>query len=88
VCVVHYRGIRGLSLALDTVVSGLFVVSSLPPPEAALSRAAKTKFDKHSEGVRSRPDIRVIHFAATFFGGFGGHATAFLRELAMEAAAC
>jgi hypothetical protein len=42
------------------VVSGLFGVSSHPPPEVALRRAEKTKFEKYSEGVRSRPDIRFI----------------------------
>jgi hypothetical protein len=35
----------------------------------------------------SRPDIRSIPFAVTEFGTLGGHATAFLTELAKEAAA-
>jgi hypothetical protein len=37
--------------------------------------------------VRSRPDIRFIPFAFTEFGTLGGHATAFLTELAKQAAA-
>jgi hypothetical protein len=67
------------------VVSGLFGVSSPPSPEAALHRAEKTKFEKYSEGVRSRPDIRFIPFAVTKFGTLGGHATTFLTELANNA---
>jgi hypothetical protein len=69
------------------VVSGLFGVSTPPSPEVALRHAEKTKFEKFSEGVRSRPDIRFIPFAVTEFGTPGGHATAFLTELAKEAAA-
>jgi hypothetical protein len=46
-------------------------------PEVALHRAEKTKFEKNSEGVRSRPDIRFIPFVITKFGTLGGHATAF-----------
>jgi hypothetical protein len=43
---------------------------------------------KYSEGVRSRPDIRLIPFAVTELGTIGGHATAFcLTELAKRAAA-
>jgi hypothetical protein len=45
------------------------------------------KFEKYSEGVRSRPDIRFIPFAITEFGTLGGHAMAFLTELAKQAAA-
>jgi hypothetical protein len=78
----RYHGIRGSKLALDAAVSGLFGVSSPPSPEAALRRAEKTKSEKYSEGVRSRPDIRFIPFAVTEFGTLGGHATTFLTELA------
>jgi hypothetical protein len=85
--VLHYHGIRGSKLALDAVVFGLFGVSSPPSPEVALRRAEKTNFDKYSEGVRSRPDIRFIHFAVMEFGTLGGHVTAFLTELAKQAAA-
>jgi hypothetical protein len=58
-----------------------------PSPEVALRRAEKTKFEKYSEGLRSRPDIRFIPFEVTVFGTLGGHATAFLTELAKQAAA-
>jgi hypothetical protein len=80
--VLHYHGIRGSKLALDAVVSGLFGVFSLPSPDVALRRAEKTKFEKYSEGMRSRPDIRFIPYAVTEFGALGGHATASLNELA------
>jgi hypothetical protein len=80
--VLHYHDIRGSKLALDAVVSGLFGISSPPSPEVALRRAEKTKFEKYSEGVmRSRPDI-CTPLAVTEFGTLGGHATAFLTELA------
>jgi hypothetical protein len=69
------------------VVSGLFRTISPLSPEVALRRAEKTKFEKYSEGVRSRPDIRFISFAVTEFGTLGGHATAFLTELTKQAAA-
>jgi hypothetical protein len=82
VSVLRYHGIRGSKLALDAVVSGLFGVSSPPSPEVALRRAHKTKFEKYSEGMRSRPDIRFIPFAVTEFGTLGGYATAFLTEWA------
>jgi hypothetical protein len=85
--VVYYHGIRGSELAIDPVVSGLFGVSSPPSPEVALRHTERTKFDKYSEGVRSRPNIRFIPFAVTEFGTLGGHATAFLTELAKQAAA-
>jgi hypothetical protein len=62
--VLHYHGIRASKLALDAVVSGLFGVSSPPSPEVALRRVELTKFEKYSEGVRSRPDIRFIPFAS------------------------
>jgi hypothetical protein len=85
--VLHYHGIQSAKLALDPVVSGLFGISSPPSPEVALRRAEKTEFEKYSEGVRSRPDIRFIHFAVTEFGTLGAHATAFLTELAKQGAA-
>jgi hypothetical protein len=63
-------------------------VSSPPSPEVALRHAEKTKFEKYSEGVRSRPaDIRFIPFAVTELGTLGDHATAFLTELAKRAPA-
>jgi hypothetical protein len=83
----HYHGIRGLKRSLDAVAAGLFGVSSPPTPEVALRRVEKTKFEKYSEGVRSRIDIRFITFAVTEFGTLGGHATAFLMELAKETTA-
>jgi hypothetical protein len=85
--VLQYHGIRGSKLGLDAVVSGLFGVSSRPSPEVALRRVEKTKFGKYLEGVRSRPGIRFIPFAVTEIVGHGGHATAFLTELAKQAAA-
>jgi hypothetical protein len=85
--VLHYHGIRGPTLALDAVVSGLFGVSSPPSPEVALRHVEKTKFEKFSEGVRSRPDVLFIPFAVTEFGTLSGHATPFLTELAKHAAA-
>jgi hypothetical protein len=78
-----YQGIRGSKLALDAVVSGLFGVSSPPSREVATRRVEKTKFEKYSEGGRSRPDIRFIPFVIAEFGTLGGHATAFLTEPAM-----
>jgi hypothetical protein len=83
----HYHGIRGSKLALDAVVSGLFGISSPPSPEVALRHAEKTKFEKYSEGVRCRPDIRFIPFAVMEFDTLGGHATALLTELARHATA-
>jgi hypothetical protein len=65
----------------------LFGISSPPSPKVALRRAEKTKFEKYSEGVTSRPNIRLIPFAITEFGTLGGHATVFLTELAKQAAA-
>jgi hypothetical protein len=85
--VLHYHGIRGSQLALDPVVSGLFGVSSPPSPEVAQRRVEKTKFEKYSEGVRSRPEIHLIPFVVTEFGTLGSHATGFLTELAKEEAA-
>jgi hypothetical protein len=85
--VLHYHGIRGSKLALDAVVSRLFGVFSPPSPGVALRRDEKTKFNKYSEGVRSRSDIRFIPFAVTEFGTLGGHATAFLTESAKQATA-
>jgi hypothetical protein len=86
--VLHYHGIRGSKLSLDAVVSVLFgVSSSSPSPEVTLRRAKKTEFEKYSEGVKSRPDIRFIPFAVTEFCTLGGHATASLTELAKQAAA-
>jgi hypothetical protein len=79
----QHHGIRGSKLALDAAVFGLFGVFSPPSPELALRRAEKTEFEKfYSEGVSSRPDIRFILFVVTEFGTLGGHATAFLTELA------
>jgi hypothetical protein len=65
------------------------VIRRLKPPshEVARRHAEKTKFEKFSEGVRSRPDIYFIPFAVTELGTLGGHATAFLTELAKPAAA-
>jgi hypothetical protein len=83
--VLYYHGIRGSKLALDAVVSGLFGVSSPPSPDFALRRVEKSKFENYSERVRSRPDIRFIPFAVTELGTLGGHATAFLTELAKHA---
>jgi hypothetical protein len=77
----HYHGIRDSKLALDAVVSGLFGVSSPPSPEVALRHAQKAKFEKYSEGVRSRPDICFIPFEVTEFGTLGGHATALKFEI-------
>jgi hypothetical protein len=85
--VLHYHGIRGSKLALDAVVSGWFGASSPPSPAVALGGAETTKFEKYSEGMRSRPDIRFIPFAATEFDPLGGHATAFLTVMAKHAAA-
>jgi hypothetical protein len=87
VYVLHYHGIRGLKLALDAVVSGLFGVSSPPSPEVAPCRVEKTKSEKYSDGVKSRPDIRFIPSAVTEFGTLGGHAAAFFTELAKQVAA-
>jgi hypothetical protein len=83
----HYHGIRGSKLALDVVVSGLFGVSSPRSPDVALRRAEKTKVDENLKGVRSRPDIRFIPVEVTEFDTLGGHAMAFLTELAKQAAA-
>jgi hypothetical protein len=58
-----------------------------PSPDVVLCRAEKTKFKKYSEWVRSRLDIRFTLFAVTEFGALGGHATAFLNELARHATA-
>jgi hypothetical protein len=58
-----------------------------PSPDVALRRAEKTKFEKYSEGVWSRPDTCFIPFAFTTFGTLGGHATAFLTELVKQTAA-
>jgi hypothetical protein len=58
--VLNYHGIRGSKFTLEAVVSALFGVSSPQSPEVVLSRDAKTNFEKYSEGVRSRPDIRFI----------------------------
>jgi hypothetical protein len=65
--VLHYHGIRGSKLALNAVVSGLFGVSSPPSPEVALRHGEKIKFEKYSEGVRSRPDIRFTPFVVTWY---------------------
>jgi hypothetical protein len=83
----HYHGIRGSKLAHHAVVSYLFGASSPPSPEVFLRRVEKTKFEKYTDGSRSRPNIRSIPFPVTEFGTLGGHATAFLIELAKQAAA-
>jgi hypothetical protein len=83
----HYHGMRGSKLALHTVVSGLFGDFSPPSPEITIRRAKNTKFEKCSEGLRSRPDIRFTPFAVTEFGILGGHAMAFPTELAKHATA-
>jgi hypothetical protein len=75
--VLHYHGIRGSKLALNAVVYGLFGVSRPPSPDVALRRAEKTKLEKNSERVRSRPDIRFIPFAVAEFCTLSGHAAAF-----------
>jgi hypothetical protein len=84
--VLHYHVIRGSKLALDAVVSGLSGVSRPPSPEVSLRRADKTKFENYSEGVWSRPDIRFIPLQSRNLV-LGGHATAFLTELAKQVAA-
>jgi hypothetical protein len=87
VVVLHYHGIRGSKLPLDAVVLGLFGGSCPSSHEVAIRRGEKSKFDnKCSKGVRSRPDIRFIPFAVTEVGTLGGHATAFLTEMAKHAA--
>jgi hypothetical protein len=79
----HCHGIRGSKLALDAaLVSVLFGVSSplshvLSQHGNAIRRAERTKFDNYSEGVKSRPGIRLISFAVTEFDAFGGYATTF-----------
>jgi hypothetical protein len=73
-----------LFLPWFSVCSAAFLA---PSPEVALRRAEKIKFEKYSEGVRSRPDIRFIPFAVTKFGTLGGHATALVTEFAKQAAA-
>jgi hypothetical protein len=85
--VLHYNDIRSSKLALHAVVSGLLGVSSPPSPEVTLRRAEKTKFEKYSEGVRSRLDIRFIPLTVTESSTLGGHATAFLTELVKQATA-
>jgi hypothetical protein len=85
--VLRYHGIRGSKLVLDAVLFGLFGFSSPPSPKVALRHAEKTKFEKYSEGMRSRPDIRFIPFVVTECGTLGGHATAFLTKLAKQATA-
>jgi hypothetical protein len=48
--VLHYHGIRSSKLALDSVVSGLFRVSSPPFPDVVVRQVEKTKFEKYSKG--------------------------------------
>jgi hypothetical protein len=57
-----------------------FLAPRLPKSLYAVLRRPSTR--KYSEGLRNRPDIRFIPFAVTEFGTLGGHATAFLTELA------
>jgi hypothetical protein len=75
--VLHYHGIQGSPLVIYVVVSGLLGVFSPGSPDVTQCGVEKTKFEKYSEGERSRPDIRFILFAVTEFGAFGGHTTAF-----------
>jgi hypothetical protein len=84
--VLHYHGIQGPNRAHDVVVFGLFGVSSPPSPEVVLCRVEK-KFEKYSEGVRSRPEVRFIPFAVAEFCTHGSHAAAFFPKLAGQAAA-
>jgi hypothetical protein len=88
VCVLHYNGTRGLKRALDTVLSILFGVSCLrvPKPLHAVPKRQSSKISR-SEGVTSRPDIHFIPFAVTEFSALGGHATAFLIDVANHTAA-
>jgi hypothetical protein len=72
---------------LDSVVTGLFGISSPPFPEVSLSYSEKSKFEKYFEGVKNRPDIHFIPFAFTEFGDLGGHVSAFVTKLAKHAAA-
>jgi hypothetical protein len=78
--VLNYHGIRGSKLALYALVFCLFGVSSPPSPDVALRRAEKTKFEKYSEGVMSRSDIRFIPYTVTEFGAIGGHAADFVTS--------
>jgi hypothetical protein len=80
--VLYRHNIRGSKLANDAVVSGSFGVCIPPSPDVALCRREKTTLEKHSLGVRSRPEIRFIPFAVTEFGALGGLATDFFIELA------
>jgi hypothetical protein len=68
-------------LIIDVVVSGLFEVSSPSSPDVSLYCAENTKFDKYSEGVRSRPDTRAIPFEGTELGALGDHATDFFDKV-------
>jgi hypothetical protein len=63
--VLHYHGIISQKLIIDAVGFGLLGVSSPQSPDVAPCRAQKTKFEKYSDGVMSRPDIRFIPFAVT-----------------------
>jgi hypothetical protein len=46
-------------------------------------------FEKNSEGVRSRPNMRLIPFVVTVFGALGGHVRrGVLTKLAMHVVVC
>jgi hypothetical protein len=59
-----------------------------PSPELVIIRVEKTKLEKYSEEIRSRPDIRFIPFRGiTEFGALSGHATVFLIDMVRHKAA-
>jgi hypothetical protein len=84
----HYLGIRGSTLAIDAVVDGLFGVE-VPrlPMSLYLCRAKKTKVEKCSERVRSRPDIRFIPLRSWNLVLSAATTWLFFKELAKQAAA-
>jgi hypothetical protein len=59
--VVHYNDIRCSKVFLYAVVYGLFDAFSAMSPKVVVSPLEKTKFDKYSEGLRSRPDTCPLH---------------------------
>jgi hypothetical protein len=70
--------------AVDSLTEGH---RELPGRRKKLVHFSLSEFEKSSKGVRSRPDIRFISFGVAEFGTLGGHATAFLTELAKQATA-